>query len=232
MHSASAEEEASLALVDDFVSEINHAVDTLEGWTPDTVVANYRAWSSKHLRHAVDGFAFLRRSGRLKPSKFLVRPAIEMALRLQATRLQPDLFYRIAHEEHRQDKRLLRIGGDDPKLQAESDRNWEGFKNAFKKEFPAVPIPDLCVRCDKLTIERVAGKALMKDYYDSHYRIYSRYTHGALHASTGNLDQATDRADNQIMAVCALVALDNLISLGAKSPNHDRLVERLEQLRT
>jgi hypothetical protein len=48
--------------------------------------------------------------------------------------------------------------------------------------------------------------------------------------STGNLDKATDLADNQIMAVCAFVALDNLISLGAKSLNHDRLVERLEQL--
>jgi hypothetical protein len=64
MDSACAEEEESLALVDDFVSEINHALDSLEGWTPDTIVANYRVWSSKHLYHAVDGFAFLRRSGR------------------------------------------------------------------------------------------------------------------------------------------------------------------------
>jgi hypothetical protein len=51
-----------------------------------------------------------------------------------------------------------------------------------------------------------------------------------LQGSTGNIDKATDRADNRTMAICALVALDNLISLGAKSPNHDGLVERLKQL--
>jgi hypothetical protein len=82
---------------------------------------------------------------------------------------------------------------------------------------------------DRLKIERVAEKAQMKSYYDSHYRIYCQYTHGALHASTGNIDKATDRADNQIMGVCALVALDNLISLGAKSPR-DRLAQRLEDI--
>jgi len=52
-----------------------------------------------------------------------------------------------------------------------------------------------------------------------------------LQASTGNIDKATDRADNRTMAICALVALDNLISLGAKPPR-ERLVERLEQLPT
>lgn len=150
-----------------------------------------------------------------------------MAFRLQAARQHPDLFYRIAHEERQQDRHLIQ---GEPELLAASDQNWERFKNAFGKEFPTVPIPNLCERCDRLTIERVAQKAEMKSYYDSHYRIYSRYTHGALHASTGNLDKATDLADNQIMAVCAFVALDNLISLGAKSLNHDRLVERLEQL--
>ena len=55
-------------------------------------------------------------------------------------------------------------------------------------------------------------------------------THGALHASTGNLDKATDPEDNRIMAICALVALDNLISLDAKSLNHGDLIERLQRI--
>ncbi|KAF5406853.1 MAG: hypothetical protein Udaeo2_30540 [Candidatus Udaeobacter sp.] len=224
-HSASAEEE-SLKLVEDFNDELRHAIHSVgdKNPTPDTMLSRYRFWSAKHLQRAVDGFAFLRRSGRVDGSKFLVRPAIEMAFRLQAARQDPDLFYRIAHEERRQDKHLMQ---GQPKLQAQSDENWERFKNAFVTEFPTVPIPDLCERCDRLTIERVAQKARMKPYYDSHYRIYSRYTHGALQASTGNIDKATDRADNQIIAVCALVALDNLISLGAKSPNHDSLEARI-----
>ena len=103
----------------------------------------------------------------------------------------------------------------------------EEFKNVFVKEFATVPIPNVN---DRLTIEHLAEKAGLTPFYNSHYRIYCRYTHGALHASTGNIDKATDRADNQIMAVTALVALDNLISLGAKSSNRDRLAQRLQDI--
>jgi hypothetical protein len=223
-HSA-ADEEKSLTLVEDFDHELIHAMDSL----PKKLFGlldQYRFWSSKHLQRAVDGFAVLRRAGRLDGSKFLVRPALEMAFRVEAARQYPDLFYRIAHSEYLQDKHLLRIAGDDQQLQAQNDNNWEEFKNAFVNEFPRVPIPNVD---DRLTIEHLAEKAGLTPFYNSHYRIYCRYTHGAVHASTGNIDKATDRADNQIMAVSALVALDNLISLGAKSPR-DRLAQRLEDI--
>jgi hypothetical protein len=223
MHWASAEEE-SLTLVDDFVGEVTHAIQSLGGKRPNALLANYRLWSSKHLYQAVGGFAFLRRSRLVDASKFLVRPAIEMMIRLEGARQHPDLFYRIAHSEHLQDKHLLQIAGNQ-ELQAQIEKIWERFKDALAKEFPTIPIPNVD---DRLTIEYLAEKAGLKPFYDSHYRIYSRYTHGALHASTGNLDEATDPEDNRIMAVCALVALDNLVSLGAKSPNHDRLVQRLQ----
>jgi hypothetical protein len=222
-HSAEAEEE-SLKLVDDFNNELKHALDSLGGTKPSGLLDVFRFWSAKHLQRAADGFAFLRHSGRLDGSKFLVRPAIEMAFRLEAGRQHPDIFYRIAHSEHRQDRHLLQA---QPKLQAESDKNWERFKNTFVKEFPTIPIPNVN---DRLTIECIAEKAGMASFYNAHYRIYSRYTHGAGHASTGNIDPATDPADNRTIAICALVALDNLISFGAKSPNHDRLTERLQGL--
>ena len=119
MQSASAEEE-SLTLVEDFVRVLTVAIESLSGKRPNTLLANYRLWSSKHLYHAVGGFAFLRRSQLADASKFLVRPAIEMMIRLEAARQHPDLFYRIAHLEHLQDKHLLRIAGRQ-ELQAQSD---------------------------------------------------------------------------------------------------------------
>jgi hypothetical protein len=105
-HSAEAEEE-SLKLVEDFNTELKQALDSLGGKKADGLIDKYRFWCSKHLQRAVDGFAFLRRSGRVDGSKFLVRPAIEMAFRLEAARQHPDVFYRIAHEEYRQDKHLM-----------------------------------------------------------------------------------------------------------------------------
>ena len=109
----------------------------------------------------------------------------------------------------------------------QSEKIWEQFSEAFTKEFPIIPIPNVD---ERLTIEYLAEKAELKSFYDSHYRIYSRYTHGALHASTGNLDKATDPEDNRIMAACAVGALDALISLGAESSNRDDLFRRFQRL--
>ena len=180
-HSAE-DEEQSLKLVQDFVDELSGALDSLGGKTPVVMIDTYRFASATHLHRAVAGFAFLRRPGLVDSSKFLVRPAIEIAFKLQAVRLHPEMFYRIAHDERRQDRRLMQ---GQPELQEASDKNWERFKAAFAKDYPTIPIPNLCDRCDRLSIARIADKAEMKSYYDSHYRIYSRYTHGALQASTG-----------------------------------------------
>jgi hypothetical protein len=136
-HSAEAEEK-SLKLVEDFDNELIHAMDSL----PEKsfgLLDQFRFWSAKHLRRAVNAFVVVRRYGRLDGSKFLVRPALEMAFRLEAARHHADMFYRIAHEDHRQNKHLLRIGGDDPKLQAQIDKNWKKFEKAFVREFSTVP---------------------------------------------------------------------------------------------
>ena len=127
---------------------------------PNTVLDNYRLWSSNHLQRAVAGFAFLRRRGLVDSSKFLIRPAIEMMIRVEAARQHRDLFYRIAHAEHRQDKHLLRIA-DEHQLQAydgaQSEKIWEQFSDAFKKDFPTIPIPNVD---ERLTIEYLAESGL------------------------------------------------------------------------
>jgi hypothetical protein len=185
-HSAEAEEE-SLKLVEDFNTELMHALDSLHKKSVG-LLDQYRFWSSKHLQRAVDGFAFLRRSGRIDGSKFLVRPALEMAFRLQAVRKHPDSLYRIEFSEHHRDEQLLQEDAkrsEQPYDDTQIKQKWKRFSDAFTTEFPDIPKVD---------------KAL------------------------------TIRADNRAMATCALVALDNLISLGAKSSNRDRLVQRLSDM--
>src|SRR5713101_6561182 len=145
-HSASAEEEA-LQLVEDFVGALTHALDSLGGKTPpDTLLSKYRFWSSKHLQRAIDGFAFLRRSGRVDSSKFLIRPALEMFIRLEAASKHPDLFYRIAFSERLRDEQLLREADRLSNNEAQSKKNWKRFKenwqrfdDAFTAEFPDIP---------------------------------------------------------------------------------------------
>ncbi len=224
-HSDAAEEE-SLKPVEDLVAELTHALKSLEGKPPKTRVNNYQLWSSRSLQRAIDGFAFLRRSRRVDASKLLIRPAIEMAFRLEAVRKHPDLLYRIAFSEHRREKQLVQAADDqDDQDQTNAiimrrvEEKWKNFSDAFAEECPGIsPVKEI------LTTKCAAEKAEMKYIYDGHYRIYSQYTHGALFASIGYLDEATDREDNKTMAGCAVIALNTLISLGAESPNHDHLV--------
>jgi Family of unknown function (DUF5677) len=232
MQSASSEEE-SLKLVEDFLDALTRALKSLKGNAPPhKLLSNYRFWSAKHLHRAIAGFAFLRRSGRLDSSKFLVRPAIEMVIRLEAASKDPDLFYRIAFSEHRRDEQFLREVDKRLNNEAQSkenwkrfEANWERFRDAFTKEFPDIPKED-----QPLTVASAAEKMGMENLYGGYYRIYSQYTHGALLASIGYLDQGTDPEDNRIMAMCAVGALDALISLGAESSKRDDLFRRFQRL--
>lgn len=226
MHSNSAEQE-SLELVSDLVAEITNALNSLAGKKYEGTVEAYRFYSAKHIHRAADGFVFLRKSGRIDASKFLVRPAIEVALRLQAVRKQPDLLYRIAFSEHCQDKRLLRPAAKFANAdydQAPIHHLWKKFADWFKDKFPSLQAVD-----QEITVIEIAEKAGLGRFYDSHYRTYCQYTHGAFRASAGYLDDVTDAVDNRTMAVCAFVALDTLISIGAESPNCNGLFERLSR---
>jgi len=226
VHSNSAEQE-SLELVSDLVAEITNALNSLAGKKYEGTVEAYRFYSAKHIHRAADGFVFLRKSGRIDASKFLVRPAIEVALRLQAVRKQPDLLYRIAFSEHCQDKRLLRPAAKFANAdydQAPIHHLWKKFADWFKDKFPSLQAVD-----QEITVIEIAEKAGLGRFYDSHYRTYCQYTHGAFRASAGYLDDVTDAVDNRTMAVCAFVALDTLISIGAESPNCNGLFERLSR---
>ena len=226
IHSASAEQE-SLILVEDLVGEITRALYSLGGKKHNGLFDNYRFWSSKHLHRAAGGFAFLRRSGRVDASKFLIRPAIEIVFRLEAVKKHPDLLYRIAFSEHCRDEQFLRAAAEHSKQpydDARGKRRWKTFSDAFTAEFPKIPRVDI-----GLSIYCAAEKAGMKPVYDGDYRTYCQYAHGALRASAGGLDEATDAHDNRAMALCAFVALDTLASLGTESPNRDRFFKRLSE---
>jgi Family of unknown function (DUF5677) len=226
MPSASAEQE-SLKLVSDLVDELKSAFKSLAGKKYNDTFDAYRFYSAKHLHRAADGFVFLRQGGRVDASKFLVRPAIEIALRLQAVRKQPDLLYRIAFSEHCQDERLLRPAANEANAnydQAPFHQLWKQFTDSFKQKFPTLQALN-----QEVKIIEIAKKAELQRFYDSHYRTYCQYTHGALRASAGYLDDVTDPTDNGTMAVCAFVALDALLPLGAESPNHNNLFQRLSE---
>lgn len=69
----------------------------------------------------------------------------------------------------------------------------------------------------------------MAGYYDSHYRTYCRYSHGARWAMGGFLSDVTDPEDNRVMGLCTWSAVYALAAIGAEAPNLQSLLERLKE---
>ncbi len=226
MHSDEIDKQ-TLQVVADFADELKAALDSLGDKEGQGLFDHYRFFGAKHIQRAVDGFVFLRSSGRIDSSKFLVRPAMEVVFKLQAIEREPELLYRIAYSEHLQDNRMFRPAAIASKKvydQDVVDKSWHAFSDKYKKDHPKHQFVE-----EELKVYATAEKAGLIKYYDSHYRTYSLYIHGSFRATTGSFDDITDPEDNRAMALAAWVALETLIKLGAGSPNHDALVARLPQ---
>jgi hypothetical protein len=216
-HTAEAEQQ-SLALVSDIRKALCDAITSLEGKPHPAYSFNYIYFLAGYLNRAADGFVFLRQNGRIDASKLLVRPAIEAMFRVTAVSQKPELFYRIAYNEHQQDLKWFRQATrhrgakfDDSAL----SKHWSGFSAKYKTEFPKHNVSDKA-----LSLEDAAISAGMSGYYDNFYRMYCRYQHVALRAIGQSLDELTDAEDNHVIALSTFAALEALISLGAPSPSN------------
>ena len=224
-------EAKSLELLCDICNELSEAVNSLGGKSGDFSV-HFKSHSAKYLNYAAEGFISLRQANPppIAPSKLLIRPAIEIMFRLAAIQKQPDLLYRIAYSEREENwkwftKTAAKVGKTHGYDRATHDKPWDDFKIKYAKYFPDHNTVD-----QSISTYDLAAAAGLADYYNSHYRMYCRYTHAAFQATGGLLDDLATSEDNRTMALCCLTALEALNPLGAKTPNMDSLSERLNNL--
>jgi hypothetical protein len=224
MHSGE-DEQRSLQLLTDLRTELGEALNSLGGKQSRGLLDNYYFYASVYMNRAAEGFLFVREAGRVDASKLLVRPPIEVMFRIQALRRKPDVLYRIAYSEHLEEQKWLGSAAERAGEQydaAESNKRWEEFTAKYAEQFPEHPLV-----ATKLSVWDAAEVGGLTGYYDSHYRTYCQHTHGALRALGGFLNELTDAADNQTVALCTFTALESLTTIGANAPNLPSLLERL-----
>jgi hypothetical protein len=222
-------EAKSLKLVLDVHAELSTALNSLGKKKARDMRDNYKFWSSFYMGRASQGYIVLRRAGGMAESRFLVRPAIEIMFRLEAVRQKPELVYRIGYTETKLNDRkwLIALAKSARKQfdEAAFDKRWQEFKKEIQAQFPAANLED-----KRLTIKDAAEAANLGGVYDTIYAIYCQYTHGALRALVGEVDEPVGAEDNYIMACCLLSALESLLSIGADAPNYNSLKKRQESL--
>ena len=222
------EEQRSLTLLCDIQQELANALNSLGDKQSRGALDDYYFQSADYVNRVAEGFISLRKSGHIDASKLLVRPLIETMFRVEAIQKKQELFYRIAYSE---------TIVEDPKWigsaasragatfdEAAHSKRFKEFKEQLSKQLANVPLED-----KDISLWEIAQAAGMAWDYDSHYRTYCRYTHGALWAIGGFLTDLTDPDDNHTMGRCTWSVLNALTSIGAKAPNLQSLSQRLNE---
>ena len=224
-------EAKSLHLLCDMCDELSGAVNSLGG-KPGDFFDYFKFHSAKYVNYADEGFIFLRQATppRIAASKLLIRPAIEIMFRLEAIQEQPEILYRIAYSESEEDWKWFapaaaRSGKEHNYDRATHQHRWNEFKAKYTEQFPTHELVE-----QTITTAQLAAAAGLAEYYDTHYRMYCRYTHAAFRAIGGFLDELANPEDNRTMGLCTLSALRALSSLGIDMPNLNSLSEGLKNL--
>jgi hypothetical protein len=214
---------ASLKLLSDMQAELRDVLNALGGMHGDGLLQHYLFHTAAHINRAVEGYVYLRESGRVEASKHLIRTAIEAIIRLQSVRKQPELLFRIAFAEFNEDKKWIRSlqRPDVADAIRVIDARWAAFVREYRMKYPEHPLTE-----EELPLRHAAESAGIEGYYDTHYRLYCRFTHAAFRASTGYLSEF-EPEDNRTMTLCAFAAAEALVALGAPAPNLASLKQRL-----
>ena len=190
----------------------------------------YYLYASSHINTAGDSFILLRHEHRIDGARLLVRPALETMLRLQAVRTKTYLLYRVLFREAIEADKWF--GGIAKRHGIAYTRvcdrpEWQAFKDRCIAQFGADKVKDA-----PLSSYDAAVETGVEAYYDSHYRGYCQYTHSALEAVSGALDDLTDPEDTRVMLHSAMIALEALADMGAQCPGLTAFRERFNEVIT
>ncbi len=219
-------DESVFQLVCDMQTELRDMLNALGGKQGDGLVEHYQFYTAGHINKALEGYVLLRLNGRVAASKHLIRPVLEGVIRVTAVRKSPDLMFRIAFSEFEETRKWVRPFNEGQGIDGlqEIDRQWSEFESAYVQKYPE----HNCIK-KKLTLRCAAENAGIDSYYDSHYRLFCLFTHGAFRATTGDLEDF-EPEDNRTMALCAFAILDCLVSLGAAPTRMTSFKRRISQL--
>jgi hypothetical protein len=217
-----------MELLGELQIQLAKALDSLGGRGSQGLGENFVFYSSSYINRAVEGFIYLRKGGRIDSAKLMIRPAIETMFRLQAVQYEPELLYRIAYSEILEDRKWYRPAAERQGKHYDYDaeaRQWRLFELMYAEQFPTHKV--IKKRLPLIEAAKTAGSGT---YYDTHYRMYCKYSHAALAALGGYLDELADPEDSRTMVLCAFCAVQALSTIGAVFADLDSLQQRIISL--
>jgi hypothetical protein len=216
----STEEIELLQLLKELQCILSDAINSLGGQTPKSPESHYVGFSTVSVNTAADGYLVLREAHRVNASKPLIRQALEAIIFGVAVEKQHGILFRKAFSEWQDWNKMIK----DPNAKIQHKKTWEDFEKKVRKFDAACPIDPR-----SLTVKEAAEIAKMSEHYEISYRIYCKFTHGALEALAGNLNSITDCDDSRVMIWCAFQAIGLLQrNTPAKFPDLKPLFQKID----
>jgi len=207
-------EAGSLVFASELQTLLAKALNSIAGKTTEAEVS-YLVWGATHVNKTVAGYVELRKQQMVHASKLLIRPVIEATAAVIAAIKKPEFLFQKAHSEYQQDKKLIgefrklleKTGQPTTAVQqqtADAEKSWQRFERKWTRIRPAHP-----KKRGEIKFPAVLHAADLDPWY-AQYRLYCQFTHGALRAVAGDLDDMTDPADNLVISWLTLMMLDQL----------------------
>lgn len=202
MESAHCPEEIELLkLLKELQSIMAQALNSLGNKKPPTAESLYLSYAANSVNLAADGYILLREPGRVHASKLLIRPMFDIVLSATAVAKKKGFLFRKAYTELEEAKKIYEKNAAN---EAGAKKALEDLKRRFQEE-PGYPI-----ECKQVNARYTADVAGLLPVYETAYRIYCEFTHSAMRAVQGQLNEATDPIDTTNVIWCVLTMLDHL----------------------
>ena len=210
-----------LVLLKELRSILGTALDSLANQTPPTPESRYVGDAAKSVNIASDGYILLRESARVHASKMMIRPLIDVVITSTAVTNKKGFLFRVAYTELNKMRKLYDKTSEN---EARAKAIEESLKKRFSEE-PGYPI-----ECKQVDARLTAEAAGMLPVYETAYRLYCEFTHSAMRAVNGQLDQTTDPIDTSMVVWAVSVMLNQLkIFTPASVPDLTPFNERIAQ---
>jgi hypothetical protein len=212
------EELNNLALLRVLQRLLKAALDSLGNKTGATPQTHYLAWAANSVNVAADAYLYLRESCRVPASKVLLRLPLEAVFATLAVMQNPRYLFFKAYSEIENDIRLV---AQNATAGAAATEQLHELERRFEAAYPGEQFRGTNIR----ECAQIAGQV---EAYDVWYRLYCQFTHGALRATVGALNDVTDVRDTNLMSWCVLMMLEQLKQhTPADVPGLDALKSRL-----
>lgn len=201
-----AEEQENFSALKVSQAQLSDALNSLGGRKGDGLKDTICNTSCILVNRAADAFILLRNAKRVDAAKLLIRPALEAVIRALAVDKEPGLLLRIAYSDWLENRKWYRAVAKrrgEPFDEEGPKKQWQEFLDVYVREFPSHPVIEKELKLwEAAQVVGPEGEA----FYDTHYRLYCKFTHGQFEATAGGLNDLT-LADTRTMLVCTNAAL-------------------------